>query len=58
MHGHFMRSFLTRLAGMFPNYALQGALSKTSGVKTIHIAPNETKNISIRGVCMVTLNEN
>jgi len=58
MHFPLVRSILTKLAGIFPNYALQGALSRTSGVETYFIGPQDTQDFSIRGVCMVTINEN
>ena len=58
MHYPFVRSILTKLAGIFPNYALQAALSKTAGVETHYIAPHDSKDFSVNGVCTVTINEN
>lgn len=58
MHFPLVRSILTMLAGIFPNYALQTALSKTAGVETHYIAPQDSKDFSVIGVCTVTINEN
>ena len=43
---------------MFPNFALQSALSETAGVKTIHVGPHSKETIEVSGVCTVTVNEN
>lgn len=58
MHNPIIRAILTKVAEMLPNYALQTALSKTSGVETIHLSCNERKAFEIRGLCTLTINSN